>query len=223
MTDRLLIDALKQSSFPILFLGAGFSSNARNRSGLPIPTGGQLSSILQSDLGLVKRYELDVLAREYIFQKGENILYDLLIDRLNCGSTNESIDTIVSQDWKRIYTTNYDNVVDYSLSKSNRTISSYSCISNSVSDIQRIKRSIIHINGRLFKSSPLFAEPIDFRVFSDEITLTRASYLSDRFVGSPWHWLFKSDLSVASYVVVVGYSAYDLDIARIIYTNGPLI
>jgi len=98
--------------YPILFVGSGFSANACNEEGELLPTGGKLSSLLKGCTGLSTDYPLDIISREYVEKFGEHKLLALLRERLTAKSVSEGQKTVLSLPWRRIYTTNYDNVLE---------------------------------------------------------------------------------------------------------------
>ena len=73
----------------------------------------------------------------------------------------------------------------------------------------------IHINGSI---SSVSEEDLD-----SKFKLTRTSYVSpDSFVNSPWYYYFKKDLEQSSAVVFIGYSLYDIDIEKLLFSSPAL-
>lgn len=199
------------AGFPILLVGSGFSASATDKNNLPMKTGGQLSTWLNESLGFSKEYPLDIVSREYKEKFGESELFKNMQSFFSCNSVSENQLSVTSLPWKRIYTTNYDDVIDECMSINGRTIDVINTTQSQVSSISKSKLSVIHLNGRM-KSA-------EFKNFDTQVRLTRASYLTDAFLASSWPSLLRADFTVATAIVIYGYSTYDLDIARILYSD----
>jgi hypothetical protein len=200
--------------FPLLLVGSGYSAAAVNATGDHLPTGGQLSHLLQDALGLAKLYPLDVLAREYKLASGEHGLLELLHTRLTATSITDSQRYIANLGWHRIYTTNYDNVVELALDGSVPRAETINVPLSREVSFSSARLPIIHVNGVLAGA--------DIRNFDEAIRLTRASYLTESFLSSNWLAQFRRDVSLASAILVVGYSVSDIDLARILYADPTI-
>ena len=119
---------------------------------------------------------------------------------------------IISLPWRRIYTTNYDNVVELAAGKIAKKIA-HATLGESANPDRAITQCV-HLNGRL--------KSVAFATFARDIKLTRASYLTDTFLNTGWLATFRNDLSLATSIVFVGYSMYDIDVARIVYEDPML-
>jgi hypothetical protein len=112
-----LLRAIK-SARCVLFLGAGFSREARDRSDLALPSGGALAaelwewSGLQSRFGAYAGQELPRVYQIALNQKGERALSEFIASRLTAVTIPRWYDLIPQVYWHRIYTTNVDNVVE---------------------------------------------------------------------------------------------------------------
>ncbi|KAA3441817.1 hypothetical protein C7I87_33630 [Mesorhizobium sp. SARCC-RB16n] len=160
------------------------------------------------------KYELDTISREYIHQIGELDLFELLKEKLTPDEIPPYIEDITGFAWKRIYTTNYDNVIEIARSKKKINSTPIDCTASQYFLEKNNTTSVVHINGIL--------DGVAFPDFATRIKLTKASYLTNTFIESPWYWKFKTDLSIAGCVVIIGYSVYDIDIARILYSDPVL-
>lgn len=209
--------------YPVLFLGSGFSSEATNSKGKFLPTGRGLANILASHIGLPEnKYELDVISREFKnstdHNGGEYNLFNLLNEVLEISEYSENQAHILNLPWKRIYTTNYDGLVEKILTDKDKKFKSVNLLeSNGINKEPTNKNAveIVHLNGRL--------SGVDFSDFDRKIRLTKASYASTEFFKSNWYSRFSSDLSFCSCFVIIGYSVYDLDIARVLYSDPHLM
>jgi hypothetical protein len=164
------------NGYSILFLGSGFSAYAQNKDSKPLPTGGKLLSLLKDGTKLSSDYPLDILSREYVEKFGEHGLLDLLQERLTARSVSEDQKTIISLPWRRIYTTNYDNVVEICAQELGKKL--VPATLRETADHNRSITQCVHLNGRL--------ATVSLGNFLQEIKLTRASYLTDTFLNTGW-------------------------------------
>ena len=67
----------------------------------------------------------------------------------------------------------------------------------------------IHING--------YIERLTISTLNTELKLTRTSYLTEAFGNSVWSSVFRDDINLSKAAIFLGYSLYDLDIARILF------
>lgn len=97
----------------VLFTGAGFSRGALNLRGAEFKTGKQLAGYLASKVMLPPEILLDDAAEEFVAQHST----EKLIEELEMEFTTKEISFAHTQiarvPWKRIYTTNYDNVIEH--------------------------------------------------------------------------------------------------------------
>ena len=103
----------------ILFLGAGFSQSAENICGENVPLGDELRKKLANSLGVDSyKYDLKTLADEF-HSRPDLDLYKTLYDCFTINKISEHQNNILRLGWKRIYTTNYDDIVEYSYLQNN--------------------------------------------------------------------------------------------------------
>ncbi|TIL95147.1 MAG: hypothetical protein E5Y73_08420 [Mesorhizobium sp.] len=133
----------------VLFLGSGFSSGALAIGGKSPPLGRELSNILADDLGLPReRYELQTLADAYS-RRHEIGLADKIRALYTIGSISAEQRTILSHRWQRIYTTNYDDLVEFAYHSNGLNVSSYTYDDPKPARIPR--GSVIHLHGFVHK------------------------------------------------------------------------
>jgi len=98
-----------------LFLGAGFSTLARNRLGNPLPAGDSLAEQLWQLLAFPESYAGEPLDEVYqaLLDSGvqHSIIRNFLEERLLATDLPAEYDALTHPFWYRIYTTNIDNVV----------------------------------------------------------------------------------------------------------------
>jgi hypothetical protein len=115
--------------------------------------------------------------------------------------------------WKRIYTTNYDDVLEESYRANSRLITAVTTSYNPYK-IPQGQTICIHLNG--------FVRRLDRSTINTELKLTDVSYLSVSLASSEWAAIFRQDIRLARAVFFVGYSLYDLDIRRLL-VDTPLL
>lgn len=101
----------------VLFLGAGFSSDALNRIGEPIPTSGKLARQLYEATGFHTTRPFADEKLEDVFEAarlrlGEARLTDFLVPRLSVSEAPSWYGHVTKFFWYRMYTTNVDDVVE---------------------------------------------------------------------------------------------------------------
>lgn len=200
----------------LLFLGAGFSMEAINVEGNKMPGAADLSKLLCEELGLKLNKNLAKVSNHYLRSASndrellEQRKLNLVTYIQNLYFTREVKEyhkSIVNCHWRRIYTTNYDDVVEKSSKERIK-------IFNMNTDTNTILRNpgIVHLNGYC---RTVTTDSLDY-----EFKLTQRSYLSDTFIGSSSYQAFKHDVKNSKVVVFIGVSLdSDLDIQRLILSN----
>lgn len=191
----------------VLFAGAGFSYGAQNVKG-EVPSANKLKVNLLLDMGMSKdtEYHLEIISDFYKKKKSASELVDKLREQFNILSVAEHHREIMGLQWKRVYTTNYDQVIERASQESG-----YSRDAIILSDDFEAsgKNTIcVHLNGYIER---LNADKLD-----SEFKLTDRSYSCDALVGNPWFEFMVNDFEAASAIVVIGYSMqFDVDIKRL--------
>lgn len=195
----------------LLFTGAGLSFLAKTSKGQALPDGNSLKDILlQQPPGTGSLHPLDRVAGHAVRRHGVDYVADLLNDILTVNEVDDRLRQLYNLPWRRIYTTNYDNAAEFCRK------GHYSTSSLTLDDEIHLSKpgSIIHLNGSISRMSPASLQ--------SDLTLTDLSYATSRLVESDWLHLFLRDLRTARVIIFVGYSLYDLDIARILIENQSL-
>lgn len=198
----------------IVFLGAGFSKQAKNVAGRELPTGAELKAILFSavshtptedelgaDLADIADYCLSVdnglelvaaaLRRTFSIIELQAWQYELL----------------TAYPWRRIYTTNYDDAAEHAFDRAGKQLTTLSALepyplNNPTSP------SCVHLNGVL---SHLTSASVN-----ETLRLSFASYARTRLEGTRWGDLFERDIAFAGAAVFVGFRLPDLEIAQLL-------
>ena len=199
----------------ILFLGAGFSIGGINKINRPILSAADLSKEMCRFLNLKESSDIAVISDRFIndpqFGKGIDVFIEFLKKQLVCIKTSGVQDLILSIPWRRIYTTNYDNVVEVSSKKQNIRRQSITATSP-VTKFNDIESAIIHMNGFILNLTP--------KKFFDEFKITEDNYLNIDFMDSYWGRQFEHDINSCRKIFFVGYSMrYDLDLQKVMYNR----
>lgn len=201
----------------ILFTGSGFSVDARKSNGEQLCTAKTLAHKLLKECGFEESEFVDDLGQAsdiYKELKGTLGLMDLLRREFVAESLSPEQKYIAQLPWFRIYTTNYDNVLEKAFQDAGKHLK-IAVLSDRQTDYQDKKTLCVCLNGSL---SRLTEDKL-----TEEIKLTNSSYLTDSFRSSPWLSFFQTDLKTAKAVFFVGYSMqYDIDIQRIVFSNSEL-
>ena len=211
-TEERLREAIRHAlnGEAVLFLGAGSSRGAHGPKGDRLPTGQELSDQLADDFGLSPGYELGDMA-EFIIQKhSETALINALRRYLKVVDPGNDLEVLASLQWSRIWTTNYDDAIQQAL-RSNGT--SHYTITTAADAINARgnKLLVVHVNGSLAKLR---------QSITKDFVLTSASYATQAFVDTVWSTVLRNDLQSTKAVIFVGYSLYDIDVARILFNPG---
>lgn len=197
----------------ILFLGAGFSHGGVNLKGTQMKVGSDLSHEICKDLGIEETDDLTISSSRYIddpiCKKGLKEFIDFLINEVTCKDTTEVQECICALPWKRIYTTNYDNIVEIASKKSGYTRKTITITSERYAPSRNLEQAIVHING--------YIDSLSENNFFDEFKITDDSYNKDGLLQSDWKNLFVSDLEREKAIIFIGYSLqYDQELVRTI-------
>jgi oligoribonuclease (3'-5' exoribonuclease) len=201
----------------VLFAGAGFSRNATNLENEQMKDATKLSEELCLEMGIDKNNDLGIVSDYYLGDKkdphyimrAQNLITKLQ-NKFTCNEVKEEQKIITLNDWIRIYTTNYDNVIEFAgkdIDKYNRTPVT---LHDSTEHIRNLN-SVVHLNG--------YIRNLDVNKLDKEFKLITRSYLVEDFTKSDICGLFNRDLKEARVIIFIGTSLkYDLDIQRIIYS-----
>jgi len=210
--DRLI--SIINTGRAILFTGAGFSSECKNIYNKKPPLTRELAKLISQKGGFEEDDDLTYVSDYFLNYRNKHDLLQLLKENFTILKNEEYHSKISSMKWKRIYTTNYDDCVEKSAKDLHKIIYSLS-IDDNPKEFYRKKNCCIHINGSI---SSVSEDDLD-----SKFKLTRTSYVSpDSFVNSPWYYYFKKDLEQSSAIVFIGYSLYDIDIEKILFSSPML-
>ena len=191
----------------ILFAGAGFSYGAKNIYGSKFCFGDSLRDLIATDCGKTTSLSLSATAQYYTKIKSVDSLIQLLKDQFTVSEIAPWHESILSINWKRIYTTNYDAVIEKAATKNRKTITPivlsddiYSCGINNI---------CVHLNGYIGR--------LNRATINKEFKLIDSSYACEAISNYSWFNLFKDDLASSKAIIIIGYSMqYDIDIKRLL-------
>lgn len=199
----------------ILFTGAGFSCKATNLNNVPFPVGEVLAGELCDEMGLPRNNNLSLVSDMYMSNPHFGI--SGIIKKLGrtfrlktTGSYTDIYQTICGIPWKRIYTTNYDNLCESTM-QSLGIATIPNTLSDNTSDYFD-QFTVVHLNGYIDRLTP--------EALQKEFKLSSESYLAEDFQRSPWLKLFTAELNAAQALILIGVSFdYDIDLQRIIVNS----
>ena len=193
----------------VLFLGSGFSSEATNILHENLPIGRELSYAICDEMKINRSDKLSISSERYVDKYGVQSFITFLKKHISCKTVSDNQNEILSLPWKRIYTTNYDDVVEVVSEKLNID-REYVTANKAPKEIKDINGAIIHINGSILNVKP--------STFYQEFKITDESYLRDGFLESPWERVFYDDINNMKAIIFIGYSLdYDFDLQKVMH------
>lgn len=198
----------------VLFAGAGFGALGKNKFGKNLPTGSDLAAILDKESGFDSEGNLMDASEYFRDNIGDGSLINLLNEHLTPIEISDSQCDIVECKWRRIYTTNYDDTIEFASRQRHirrNTVDRY----HMPSDFKDKRSIVIHLNGSL---STLTATSLD-----SDFKLTNGSYLAEELNDNPWREVFRNDLRDSKAIFFVGFSmSGDLELAKIAFNSENL-
>lgn len=213
-----LLEAIKHAidGNAILFLGAGFSCDGKNADGESMPSASELAKRICKEMGAAEMTDLAIVSEMFIdhpkYGKGVNELISFLKRQCFCCKTSDAHNIIINLPWKRIYTTNYDNIPE--ICSRNGTIERETITATLPrKNVSSSKGAIVHLNGYICG--------VTEKKFYEEFKITNSNYLKSGFLDSEWGGQFIRDINTCKAIIFVGYSMkYDLELQKIM--NGTV-
>lgn len=187
----------------ILFLGAGFSADALNKAGGNPPVGRGLEKEVKKLAKLDVDDSSDLLdAAGYAIKQGA-ALYELLDGLYTIRSLTSLQRDVLSQPWRRIYTTNYDNSVSVFRTEQGKSATDdvFDVADNAPRQLRQ--GAVVHLHGSIAKCRP---DNVD-----GSLVLSRRSYVEQRVKKSAWWDWFDNDIRIAQYIFFLGYDLNDFE------------
>lgn len=198
----------------VLFLGSGASAGATPIAGEKFLTGRELALHLCELAAITPPNEdLNFASQRYLKKFGDTKLVSLLQDLFTAREVGSNHQRLSEIQWKSIYTTNYDNVLERAYADKKKKLVAITPDQDSREFTSR-RNVIVHING--------YIETLTPDALNDSFKLTNTSYLTESFSKSNWSFLFRRSIETARAVIFIGYSMYDLDIQRILFAGEDI-
>jgi hypothetical protein len=199
----------------ILFTGAGASLTAANVKDENLISAAKLTEHLYELCELSNDANLSYAVDAYLEKFGEQSLITLLKELYTVKSIRDEHKILGSIAWKRIYTTNYDNVLELSYTQNNKILTPVTLPCNPYHYKDKSTLAI-HLNG--------YIETLTPDKLQNEFKLSEVSYLTNDFISSDWGTMFRNDLKTSDAIFFIGFSLnYDLDLKRIIYATPDIL
>ena len=123
--------------------------------------------------------------------------------------TDPAVENICKHNWRRIYTTNFYNTIETGFNNLGKICNSVSS-DDDVKIYSKESNICLHING--------YINNLNRQNINTEFKLTYSSYVSPMsFEKSSWYYFFKKDLDNSNAIIFIGYSVYDIEIAKILF------
>lgn len=193
----------------LLFTGSGFNYGAKNILDKDFFLGNGLAKHLYDKCG-VEEHDNDLKSAAEIFldEYAEYELIELLKNEFTFKTITENHKLIGSLPWKRVYTTNYDLIIEHASSQASKALTPIA-LGENIDQYKDFRKLCIHLNGHINNLTP--------QSLHREFKLTNTSYLTTDFINSQWVDLFRGDVHTCDVIMFVGFSATsDLDISRIL-------
>ena len=197
----------------VLFVGAGFSQGATNLRGASLKSGNQITEYFSALANLPTSVGLEELSEEVLNLYGVDFLLEEMKQEFTVSKLAVFQEGIARIPWKRIYTTNYDNVIESAFAAQGKSLHSVT-LSDPIRNFPKDRPICVHLNGSIATANR--------SNLLSEIKLTETSYLTTDVADSKWATLFRQDLAAADAVYYIGYSLWDLDIKRILFEDNQL-
>lgn len=219
-TEVMVKNALDGNA--ILFLGAGFSVGATNinNTEFPIADGLCKELIKEGNIDVEGEEKRDLEDLGYIstryLEEGNTVrdLITLLKNNYSCLTVGEEHKVIAAINWKRIYTTNYDDVMEFA-SRSIGKLREPVTASTHIAEVYNQKNAVIHMNG--------YVGNVTESNINSTFKLTEQSYVKRTIPDSEWAVALHNDIANAKSVIFIGYSlGYDLELQQIFSEDKTL-
>lgn len=205
----------------VLFVGSGFSVGAKNMADEDFPVGNKLCERLIKDgkIDLTGESEEDLrdlgyVSELYLETNTKRDLLKFLNRQFRCKQCSEVQRVIGRLPWKRIYTTNYDNV--FEMLSMNEGINRESVTpEKKSSEVLNLRNAIVHINGSV--------DSVTEDKLESTFKLLASSYRQRTIPESDWAISLQNDILNAKCFVCIGYSMdYDLELQQIFAVDEEL-
>lgn len=201
----------------ILITGSGAHMSAVGIDGNSFPSGVHLACDLYKACGIdnpENPSDLQDAADTYLEEKSPAELISEIKKNLHVSRLKQEHINLYSQNWQRVYTTNYDEIPILASKEFEKPLYPIT-LSDKIQTERENQKQCIYINGHIGK--------LNENTLLSEFKLSGRSYSADALNNSPWSAILEDDLQTVDCVVIVGLSLdYDLDLRRIIYAQNVI-
>lgn len=219
LIENAILYALEGNA--LLFLGAGFNYGAQNMDNEEFPLGSKLCERLIEDgkIDVTGESENDIkdlgyISERYLEKNTKRDLLKLLNNQFKCKKYTDDQKLVGKIPWKRIYTTNYDNVfekISMDIGYDRESIMP----EKRSSDVLNFNNAIVHLNGYI---NSVTEEKLD-----STFKLLTSSYQKRTIPESDWAISLQNDILNAKCFICIGYSLdYDLELQQIFAADEEL-
>lgn len=134
-------------------------------------------------------------------------LYQTLYELFTVSAASDDQKAVLVENWHRIYTTNYDDLVEFCRPDIARRSYSYSDPLPKRFDTG----SVVHLHGSIRYTTE--------QNVLEQLVLDETSYVAQHFNRSPWYDEFIRDLRFCDAIYFVGYSLSDYHISALLLQN----
>lgn len=192
----------------MLFVGSGVGFLSRTADQNTLPNGKALADILHREVDIPPgRHNLQRIAQHALKKLGPDHVLALLKKTLSVNEVDPRLQSIYRAPWQRIYTTNYDDAIEFSR-RGQSTVSPFTLNDDPMSAPQG---AICHLNGYIGSINP--------SSFDEDAVLTDTSYSINEFSNSAWAKQFLVDIRTSRSIIFLGYSMSDLDIVKLLLSD----
>jgi SIR2-like domain len=182
-------DAIRESldGQAVMFVGAGFATGAMNIVGGPFKNGPRLARYLAAQCALPDDTGLEDAAEEFLRQKGRDALIREIQQEFTVKEIGAHHRQIAAVPWRRIYTTNYDNIAETAYARAGRRLTPVT-LADKIRAISKTDTVCVHLNG--------FVDRLTRDRVISELKLTETSYVTTAIVDSEWAALLREDIQL---------------------------
>ena len=191
----------------VLFLGAGFSWGATSLADEPFLLGAGLGKALADEAGIPSDFALEDISDIYMSKFGSAALLQKLRNWYVAKEVTKSQKELAKLPWRRVYTTNYDDVFERACAEVGMGVISH-VGTDSVGKLAKNGLTCVHLNGFIWTATE--------DSLSRELKLTSTSYSAGSAMNDEWADRFRFDLHASQAIFFVGYSLADLDLRRLL-------
>jgi hypothetical protein len=188
----------------VLFLGAGFSLDAKTEQENFVPNSKLLSQAIMSTLSIPGDFPLAFAIDKLRESQTPKDAFNFLQETLSCDKLSKTQTDLLAYPWHRIYTTNIDNI--------GRQIFGDKCHDATESFQEPESGDFIYLHGDLSQCSHIN--------YYQKVKMGEQLYIAGSHKNTEYRDQLAKDLSECDACFVIGYGMGDEDLAQLFY-NSP--